>query len=186
MARPNRIDCSREDAAIEAAKRQCGIDDVGFNGINLYCYNIMVPLEVGDEKAEEFANCVFHAVGVLDESCDLGIGEGSDFCEIILDDEMECYCVIFNHHLVTEKEELHEYSVAALREGDEENEDKEAAQVMQLIAEGIKSGALRSKSGEGYFVLKGEYYDANATHTTSLRTSLPRRLQYIWGRCYRQ
>ena len=24
----------------------------------------------------------------------------------------------------------------------------------------LKSGAIRSKSGEGYFVLKGEYYDA--------------------------
>ena len=54
MARPSRIDCSREDAAIEEAKRQCGIDDVDFNGINLYCYNIMLPLAVGDEKAAEY------------------------------------------------------------------------------------------------------------------------------------
>ena len=82
MAKPKRIDCSREEAAIEEAKRRCGIDDVGFNGINLYCYNIMLPLEIGDEKATEFANCVFHTVGVLDEECDVGIGEGSDFCEI--------------------------------------------------------------------------------------------------------
>ena len=83
MAKPKKLDCSLEDAAIEEAKRRCGIDDVGFNGINLYCYNIMLPLEVGDEKAAEFANCVFHAVGVLDEDCDVGVGEGSDFCEIL-------------------------------------------------------------------------------------------------------
>lgn len=63
MARPRRIDCSREEAAIEEAKRRCGVDDVGFNGINLYCYNIMLPIEVGDEKAAEFANCVDAAVG---------------------------------------------------------------------------------------------------------------------------
>lgn len=124
-ARPKRLDCSREDAAIEEAKRRCGIDDDDFNGINLYCYNIMLPLEVGDEKAAEFANCVFHAVGVLDADCDVGIGEGTDFCELVRDDEMECYCVIFNHHLVVEDDDLYEYSVAALREGDGEEKDEE-------------------------------------------------------------
>ena len=31
---------------------------------------------------------------------------------------------------------------------------------MRQLAEDIQSGAIRSKSGEGYFVLKGEFYDA--------------------------
>ena len=178
MARQKRLDCSREEAAIEEAKRRCGIDDVGFNGINLYCYNIMLPLEVGDEKAAEFANCVFHAVGVLDADCDVGIGEGTDFCELVRDDEMECYCVIFNHHLVVEDDDLYEYSVAALRGSEEEGEAW-----MRQLAEDIKSGAIRSKSGEGYFVLKGEYYDAieAGRKTTEYRDLTPRNLSLSIG-----
>ena len=182
MAGPKRLDCSREEAAIEEAKRRCGIDDDDFNGINLYCYNIMLPLEVGDEKAAEFANCVFHAVGVLDADCDVGIGEGTDFCELVRDDEMECYCVIFNHHLVAEDDDLYEYSVAALRGCDEEDEGDDERWMRQL-AEDIKSGAIRSKSGEGYFVLKGEFYDAIATRrkTTEYRDLTPRNLSLSIG-----
>ena len=182
MAKPKKLDCSREEAAIEEAKRRCGIDDVGFNGINPYCYNIMLPLEVGDEKAAEFANCIFHAVGVLDEDCDVGIGEGSDFCEFVRDAEMECYCVIFNHHIVAEVDDLYEYSVAALREDEGEDEEDDEAW-MQQLAEDIKSGAIRSKSGEGYFVLKGDFYDAieAGRKTTEYRDLTPRNLSMSIG-----
>lgn len=182
MARQKRLDCSREEAAIEEAKLRCGIDDVGFNGINLYCYNIMLPLEVGDEKAAEFANSIFHAVGVLDENCEVCVGEGGDFCDLIRDDEMECYCVIFNHHLVAEDDDLYEYSVAALRGCEEEDEEDDEAWMRQL-AEGIKSGAIKSKSGEGYFVLKGEYYDAieAGRKTTEYRDLTPHNLSLSIG-----
>ena len=184
MARQKRLDCSREESAIEEAKRRCGIDDVGFNGINPYCYNIMLSLEVGDEKAAEFANCVFHAVGVLDENCEVCVGEGGDFCDLIRDDEMECYCVISNHHLVVDDDDLYEYSVEALRasgEGESEGEDDEA--LMRQLAEDIKSGAIKSKSGEGFFVLKGEYYDAieAGRKTTEHRDLTPRNLSLSIG-----
>ena len=189
MARPKRIDCSREDAAVEEAKGRCGIDDVGFNGINLYCYNIMLPLEVGDEKAAEFANCVFHALDVLDEGVNVGIGEGSDFCELVRDDEMECYCVVFNHHLVVEDDDLYEYSVEALRseegeDGEGEDDDEPSPeQVMEFVADAIKSGEFRSKSGEGYFVLKGEYFDAieAGRKTTEYRDLSPHNLSHSIG-----
>jgi hypothetical protein len=59
----------------------------------------------------------------------------------------------------------------------------DAEQIMQVIAAGIKSGAIRSKSGEGYFVLKGEYYDAiEAGHkTTEYRDLTPRNLSMSIG-----
>jgi hypothetical protein len=49
---------------------------------------------------------------------------------------------------------------------------------MQELTEGIKSGAIKSKSGEGYFVLKGEFFDAiNAGRkTTEYRDLSPRNL----------
>ena len=78
-----------------------------------------------------------------------------------------------------EDDNLYEYSVAALR-GDYE-EDDEAW--MRQLAEDIKSGAIRSKSGEGFFVLKGEFYDAIEAErkTTEYRDLTPRNLSLSIG-----
>ena len=53
----------------------------------------------------------------------------------------------------------------------------------QQLADGIKSGAIRSKSGEGYFVLKGEFYDAieAGRKTTEYRDLTPRNLSLSIG-----
>lgn len=180
MARRKRVDCSREDAAVDAARAKHGIEDVGFVGINLYCYNITLPLECGDKKAEAFANDIFHAVGAADDDLEIAVGEGTSFCELIKDDEMGCYCVIFNHHDVVENsEELFDYSVEALRAEDEPDDEER----MQELADAIKSGRIRSKSGEGYFVLKGEYFDAikSGRKTTEYREITPRNLSKSIG-----
>lgn len=78
-----------------------------------------------------------------------------------------------------EDDDLNEYSVAALRGDDEE--DAEAW--MRQLAEDIKSGAIRSKSGEGCFVLKGEFYDAieAGRKTTEYRDLTPRNLSLSIG-----
>lgn len=54
---------------------------------------------------------------------------------------------------------------------------------MRQLAEDIKSGAIRSKSGEGFFVLKGEYYDAieAGRKTTEYRDLTPRNLSLSIG-----
>ena len=80
-----------------------------------------------------------------------------------------------------EDDDLYEYSVAALRGSEEEGEDDEA--LMQQLAEGIKSGAIRSKSVEGYFVLKGEFYDSieAGRKTTEYRDLTPRNLSLSIG-----
>ena len=65
----------------------------------------------------------------------------------------------------------------------DDGDGDEAEQIMQVIAAGIKSGAIRSKSGEGYFVLKGEYYDAieAGRKTTEYRDLTPRNLSLSIG-----
>ena len=54
---------------------------------------------------------------------------------------------------------------------------------MRQLADDIKSGAIKSKSGEGYFVLKGEFYDAieAGRKTTEYRDLTPRNLSLSIG-----
>ena len=50
-------------------------------------------------------------------------------------------------------------------------------------SDGIKSGAIKSKSGEGFFILKGEFYDAikAGRKTTEYRDLTPRNLSKSIG-----
>ena len=79
-------------------------------------------------------------------------------------------------------DDLYQYTVAAMSEGGEDDEDDDAAW-MQELTEDIKSGAIKSKSGEGYFVLKGEYFDAikAGRKTTEYRDLTPRNLSKSIG-----
>ena len=183
MARRKGIDCSLEDGAIKAALNRYGIKDAGFIGVNVYCYNVTLPIKHGDEKAAAFATDVFHAVNALDKDCKISVGQSTDYCFLDRDDERGCYGVIFNHHdIVGSKpgDELYAYSVAAIL-GEDGEEDDEAW--MQELAEGIKSGKIRSKSGEGFFVLKGEFFDAikDGRKTTEYRDITPRNLSKSIG-----
>ena len=183
MARKSQVDWTREDAALTKMRERHGIGAVDLYGINPYCFNVMVPFVYGDEKVEAFATDLFHELDLLDEEYDIGIGQHTDWCELVKDDEMECYCVIFNHHDVANCEQddpLYQYSVGALRgddDGEEDEEDGDSAW-MQELAEGIKSGEIRSKSGEGFFVLKSEFFDAIkfGEKTTEYRDITPRNL----------
>jgi hypothetical protein len=67
--------------------------------------------------------------------------------------------------------------------GDDGFADEDDEAWMRQLAEGIKSGVIRSKSGEGYFVLKGEYYDAIEARrkTTEYRDLTPRNLSMSIG-----
>ena len=69
-----------------------------------------------------------------------------------------------------------------MREGEGEDEEDDEAW-MQQLADAIKSGEFRSKSGEGYFVLKGEYFDAieAGRKTTEYRELSPRNLSHSIG-----
>jgi len=185
MARNKRVNWKREDDVLSKMQERHGISDVEVCGINPYCFNVMVPFEYGDEKVKAFATDLFHELELLDEEYDMDFSGCTAFCDLVKDEDMECYCVIFNHHDVINSEpgdELYQYTVAAMSEGGEDDEDDDAAW-MQELAEGIKSGEIKSKSGEGYFVLKGEFYDAikAGRTTTEYRDISPRNLSKSIG-----
>ena len=182
MARNKRVNWKKEDDALSKMQERHGISDVEVYGINPYCFNVMVPLEYGDEKVRAFATDLFHELGLLAEEYDMDFGVRTEVCDLVKDEEMGCYCVILNHHDVVgcdPKGELYQYTVAAMSEGSEGDD----VAWMQELAEGIKSGAIKSKSGEGYFVLKGEYFDEikAGRETTEYRDLTPRNLSKSIG-----
>ena len=185
MPRNKRVNWKKEDDVLSKMQERHGISDVEVCGINPYCFNVMVPLEYGDEKVQAFANDLFHELGLLDEEYDMDFSGCTAFCDLVKDEDMGCYCVIFNHHDVIDSEpgdDLYQYTVAAACEEGQEDEEDDASW-MQKLAEDIKSGAIRSKSGEGYFVLKGEFYDAikAGRKTTEYRDLSPRNLSKSIG-----
>jgi len=185
MARNKRVIWKKEDDALAKMRQKHGIQDMELCGINPYCFNVMVPLKYGDEKVMAFATDLFHELGLLGEEYEMDFGGCSALCDLVKDEDMGCYCVIFNHHDVIDSEpgdDLYQYTVAAMCEEGEEDEDDDSAW-MQELADDIKSGAIRSKSGEGYFVLKGEYFDEikAGRKTTEYRDLTPRNLSHAIG-----
>lgn len=180
MSRNKRVIWKKEDDALTKMRQKHGIRDMDINGINPYCFNVILPLKYGDKKVKAFATDLFHELGLIDEECEMDFSGCTSLCDLVKDEEMGCYCVIFNHHdLIDCKpgDELYQYTVAAMCESGEEDENDDAAW-MQELSDGIKSGAIKSKTGEGFFILKGEYYDAikAGRHTTEYRDISPRNL----------
>ena len=92
------------------------------------------------------------------------MGEQSDFCEIVKggNSDGEIYVASFNHPAVfdlSEDDPEIGFVLKNWRQQEESDEDKEPAEIKRLV-DGIKDGVLKSKSTDGYLVLKGEFYDA--------------------------
>ena len=180
MAKNKRVIWKKEDDALTKMRQKHGIRDMDINGINPYCFNVILPLKYGDKKVKAFATDLFHELGLLDEECEMDFSGCTSLCDLVKDEEMGCYCVIFNHHDLMDckpGDELYQYTIAAMCESGEEDENDDAAW-MQELSDGIKSGAIKSKTGEGFFILKGEYYDAikAGRKTTEYRDISPRNL----------
>lgn len=172
-----------------------GIDVVEMNGLDDYLYYMEVPKGVDEESLMEASNELFHRVGVLPKSRNLVLEEETEYCTVHRNEYSGKYFVLFNHPIVMGCGDCG-YTVkifgATQRKGNEEDADEEegpgenaviSAQIMKYIADGIKSGAIKSKSGEGYFVLKGEYYDAieAGRKTTEYRDLTPHNLSLSIG-----
>lgn len=127
--------------------------------LNPYLLDIMIPVSVGEERAEQVFNELFHALGVLPEDETIGIGVGRDYCATYLNEGGKTYSAIFNMPFAVEfkeGDEEYQYTLKAIHA--EDDEDDEEAEMLELI-EGIQSGRLKSKTPDGYLVLKGKYYD---------------------------
>ena len=181
-----------------------GIDVVQMNGLDEYLYYAEMPESIDEKTLMMAANEFFHRICVLEEEQELTLDEETEYATVHRNEYSGKYFVLFNHPFVidakasdievgdtvkefgetqraqiAEEEEEEDFNTDFGEPGDEEDDEA----WMRQLAEDIKSGAIRSKSGEGYFVLKGEYYDAieAGRKTTEYRDVTPRNLSLSIG-----
>ena len=126
---------------------------------NPFSYFLEIPLETEEHVAVKTFNDLFHALGLLPEGKNLAIGELGDYCEIVPPQNNGSYLAIFNHPAVFELKESDPESRFILKNWrDWDIDDEDELEIRELI-DGIKTGRLKSKTPDGYLVLKGEFYD---------------------------
>ena len=142
-----------------------GVEGVELSGDadNPFSYFLEIPLAVDEQIAVKTCNELFHAIGLLPEGKNLALGELGDYCNIVPPEDNWCYLAVFNHPImvgVQETDPGSEFILKNWREyGGDEEVDDETLEMLELI-DGIKEGRLKSKTPDGYLVLKGEFYDA--------------------------
>ena len=195
LGKGTRVDWSRENKVFSEMLAKHGIGKFQVEMVNPYCAEVSIPMTESRSVVRGFANDLFHALDILDDGYDLEFGQLTDCSGIDINDDAKCYYVLFNQHDVAEcnsGDGKYKYKIEAITANGEDDEDYagpnngdggEAERIMQLISAGIKSGAIKSKSGEGYFVLKGEFYDAieAGRKTTEYRDLTPRNLSLSIG-----
>ena len=138
--------------------------DLYEDGDNPFSYLIEISMQNDEKLVLRKCNELFHLIGLLPEDRSLVLGEQSDFCEIVKggNSDGEIYVASFNHPAVfdlSEDDPEIGFVLKNWRQQEERDEDKEPAEIKRLV-DGIKDGVLKSKSTDGYLVLKGEFYDA--------------------------
>ena len=184
------VDWTKENRVFSEMLAKHGIRKFHVEMANPYCAEVSIPMTEDEDVVRDFANGLLGALGLL-EYGDIDFGQFGANCGLDINGGSRCYFVILNQHDVVGLKAgscNYKYTVEAIMNGDGEDDEEdadsnggggnEADKIMQVISYGIKSGAIRSKSGEGYFVLKGEYYDAieMGRKTTEYRDLTPRNL----------
>lgn len=129
--------------------------------LNPYLLEIKVPLSTGRAKAARVFNELFHSLGVLPEEKDLMLGEASDYCAMTVETD-DTISATFNVPFAKdfkEDDEEYQFTLKAINDEQEAEAEAEEAEIQELI-DGIKAGRLKSKSPDGYLVLKAEFYNA--------------------------
>ena len=181
------------------------INGIEIDDVDDYLYAAEVPNDTDEDILMDASNSFFHEIGILEDERDLELEEETEYCVVHRNEYSGKYFVIFNHPFVIDAKAAGEMVGDTVREFAEatrkrlaeneagENEDDlddnrevgglSSAQVMELLRDDIKSGRVRSKSGEGYFVLAGEPFDEikSGTKTTEYRDITPRNLSKSIG-----
>ena len=189
------VDWTSENKVFSEMLVKHGIKKFHVEMANPYCAEVSIPMTESRSVVRGFANGLLGGLGLL-EYGDINFHQFGANCGLDINGDSKCYFVILNHHEVVglkSGNRNYKYTVEAIMNGDDEEGDEnvdsndgdgdDAEQIMQVIAAGIKSGEIRSKSGEGYFVLKGEFYDAieAGRKTTEYRDLTPRNLSMSIG-----
>jgi len=141
--------------------RRNGIDVWDEDLANPYLVEVKVPASVGKVKAAKAFNELFYALGVLPEEKTLSLGEGLDYCATCVNEGGETYSGLYNFPFAKEfkkGDEEYQFTLKAIFDEQEATAQEEEAEMKELVA-GIKAGRLKSKSDDGYLVLKAEFYD---------------------------
>ena len=137
-----------------------GIGEWAADMPNPYLVELRIPVSVGESKAIKAFNELFHAIGVLPENDMLPMGESRDYCAMF--DDGTSFGAMFNFPMAKgfgESDEEYQFTIKAINVAEEEGAAAEDAEMIELV-EGIRIGRIKSKSEDGYLVLKGEFYDA--------------------------
>lgn len=147
---------------IEAVLVRNGIEQWGGDMFNPYLFEVKIPVSVGEKRAAMAFNDIFHTMGVLPDGEQLQIAEGRDYCASFVDGDGETYSAVFNHSKAmkfTEDDEEYQFTLKSINDEQEAEAAAEEAEIQELI-DGIKAGRLKSKSPDGYLVLKAAFYNA--------------------------
>ena len=129
---------------------------------NPFLFSLYVPVSNGQMKVVTAANEIFHGLGVLPADRTMKMGEGEDYCAVFVAADGDYYVLLFNHPKAMsfkKGDEEYQFTLKYDNERQEEEGIAEEAEMKELVA-GIKAGKLKSKSADGYLVLKAEFYDA--------------------------
>ena len=151
--------------AIQGVFARNGIGQWNVDMLNPYLVDLMIPVSVGEAKAVKTLNELFHALGVLPSDEKLEMAESRDYCAFCMNEDCKTYSLIFNIPFAKEfkeGDEEYKYTLKAIHEKEEAEagaSEAEEEEMMYLI-DGIKAGRIKSKSLDGYLVLKAQFYDA--------------------------
>ena len=130
------------------------------DGDNPFSFFLEIPPENGEELSVRTCNELFHALGLLPEGKNLALGELGDYCNIVPPQSNGLYLAIFNHPAVFELKATDPEYRFVLKNWRDWDDDAEAAEEFRTMIDDIKAGRLKSKSPDGYLVLKANFYDA--------------------------
>ena len=129
---------------------------------NPFMYFIASPVANGEGLIMKTSNELFHALGLLPEGRNLALDEDDDYCYVIRSEQN--YITAFNHPAVFQFEETDPECQFILKnwnqDGGDNGGDDDAKSEIDRLVDGIKAGRLKSKSDDGYLVLKAEFYNA--------------------------
>ena len=138
--------------------------DLYEDGDNPFSYLIEIPLQNDERLVLRKCNELFQLIGLLPEDKCLALGKLGDYCEIVKggNSDGEIYVASFNHPAVfdlSEDDPEIGFVLKNWRQLNDGDEGKGPAEIKRLV-DRIKDGVLKSKSTDGYLVLKSEFYDA--------------------------
>ena len=147
---------------METVLARNGIEQWRGDMLNPYLFELKIPTSLGEKKAIKTFNDLFHSMGVLSGAVQLQMSEGRDYCACYMDEDGETYIAMFNHPKAMKfngGDEEYQFTLKAAHERQEAEAIAEEKEMLELV-DGIKTGRLKSKSDDGYLVLKAEFYNA--------------------------